>query len=345
MDGLVQLSAEWLAQNLPELTGLEFVLDAPLCMSMCVPAAIEAVAKGMGKVVLAVKGWHALPGRYSDTGWTQEDTVEGPTKYSWLAQSGGPTCVWTATHFQRYLHKYGGSPDMLAPFVVNARKNGLLMPEGYWAQHRPTHLSVEEYLDSRWIAEPMRLLDNDIPIHTSAAYVFTTAERARDLAQPPVYILGHAGGGVVEDARYTGFVKRSTIESLEEMQGWAAQTARRLYESAGISSKDVQFENANEGFTPFHIFWVEGFEFFGVKEGECLDFFQTDISIDGPTPVNTGGGNLGNGRTRYWMWTDTIQQLQGRAGARQMKIDARIGVAGGFTPYWSNFAAMSKDPV
>ena len=54
---------------------------------------------------------------------------------------------------------------------------------------------------------------------------------------------------------------------------------------------------------------------------------------------------IGGGRTRCWGWTDTIQQLQGRAGARQMKIDARIGVVGWPMPFWSNLAVFSKDPV
>ena len=129
------------------------------------------------------------------------------------------------------------------------------------------------------------------------------------------------------------------------MQEYAAATARRLYESAGISASDVQFENAYDGFSLFHPFWIEGFGFFGVKEGEALDFFQSDISISGPTPVSPSGGNIGSGRTRYWLWTDTIQQLQGRAGERQVKIDARLGVCGGPVPMFSNYAAMSKDPV
>ena len=87
------------------------------------------------------------------------------------------------------------------------------------------------------------------------------------------------------------------------------------------------------------------FGFFGVKEGECLDFFASqDISTNGSTPVSPSGGNIGSGRTRFWLWTDTIQQLQGRAGERQVKIDARLGVCGGFTPHWANFAALSKDP-
>jgi hypothetical protein len=184
------------------------------------------------------------------------------------------------------------------------------------------------------VAEPANLYDNDIPIHAAAAYLFTTAERARDMRQPPVYVLGHAGGGQVKGESYTAFQPRGVIDNLEETQEFAATTARRLYASAGISAADVQFENAYDGFSLFHVFWIEGFGFFGVKEGEGLDFLQGDIS----------GGNIGSGRTRFWLWTDTIQQLQGRAGERQVKIDARLGVCGGFTPHWANFAALSKDP-
>ena len=81
----------------------------------------------------------------------------------------------------------------MAPFVVNSRANGLKFPEGYWYQHRPTPLTTEEYNESRWVADPANLYDNDIPIHTAAAYLFTTADRARDMRQPPAYVLGHAG--------------------------------------------------------------------------------------------------------------------------------------------------------
>ena len=104
----------------------------------------------------------------------------------------------------------------------------------------------------------------------------------------------------------------------------------RLYDSTGISPSDVDFENAYDGFSLFHVFWIEGFNFFGIQRGEALDFFNSeDISINGPTPISPSGGNIGSGRTRFWLWTDTIQQLQGRAGERQVKKDAHIGVAAG----------------
>jgi acetyl-CoA acetyltransferase len=243
------------------------------------------------------------------------------------------------------MYKYNKTHDMMAPFVTNSRANGLKFPEGYWAQHRPSPLTTEEYLESRWVAEPANLYDNDIPIHNACAFVFTTAERARDLRNAPAYVLGHASGGRIAGDTLVGFKSRGVINNLEENQEWAARTAQRVYEAAGITSRDVDFENAYDGFSLFHVFWIEGFNFFGIKEGEALDFFASqDISINGPTPISPSGGNIGSGRTRYWNWADTIQQIQGRAGERQIKKDVNIGVTGSFMPPWSSFAVFSKDP-
>ena len=115
---------------------------------------------------------------------------------------------------------------MMAPFVVNSRSNGLKMPEGYWYQHRNNPLTTDEYLQSRWVAEPANLYDNDIPIHTAAAYLWTTPERARDMRQPPVYVLGHATGGRVAGNSLLGFKPRSVIANLEETEEQASRTAR-----------------------------------------------------------------------------------------------------------------------
>ncbi len=233
---------------------------------------------------------------------------------------------------------------MMAPFVVNSKRNGLLFPEGYWAQHRPEPLSVEDYLEARWIAKPANLFDNDIPIHTAAAYVITTSERAMDMKQKPVYVLGHAGAGVQGGAHSAPVASRGVVSTLEEEEHWAADTGRRLLESAGIGSADVTFENMYDGFSIFHPFHIEGIGFAGIKRGEGLDLFQTDISIEGPNPVSPSGGNIGSGRTRFWNHTDTIQQIQGRAGKRQIRIPAQIGVSGGFMPLWSNFVVWSATP-
>ncbi|MCH8801360.1 MAG: hypothetical protein IH963_10665 [Chloroflexi bacterium] len=100
-----------------------------------------------------------------------------------------------------------------------------------------------------------------------------------------------------------------------------------------------------DGFSLFHQFHLEGLRYRGMKNGEALDFYQTDISIEGPSPVLPSGGNIGSGRSRFWMHTDCIQQIQGRAGARQITgVKPEIGVSGGPMPMGGNFTVWSASP-
>ncbi len=341
-DGLSKLSAEWILKNMPELQHITFTMHGTTCTSMALTGAIQAVGDGLTHTCLVVKGWHNYTGRYYQGGANAEPTVSGPGRYG--NALAGPASYSTAMQFQRYMHKYGKTHDMMAPFIVNSRRNGLLFPEGYWAQHRPEQLTADDYNNARWVAKPANLYDNDIPIHTAAAYVITTAERAKDMQQKPVYVLGHAGAGSQGGITSAGVRSRSVIATLEEVEEQTASTGRRLLEAAGITARDISFENMYDGFSLFHVFHIEGLGFAGLKRGEALDLFQTDISIEGPNPVSPSGGNIGGGRTRFWNHTDSMQQIQGRAGARQIRIPAEIGVSGGFVPMWSNFVIWSATP-
>ena len=183
---------------------------------------------------------------------------------------------------------------------------------------------MEDYLSARWIVKPVNLYDCDIPMCVTVAYLFTTAERAKDMKQKPVYILSHAESR----PRYRGIE-----QTLDEVEESAASLGRRLYEGAGITANDLSFENMYDGYTLFHQIMLEGLRYRGVQPGEALDFYQTDISIEGPNPVSPSGGNAGSGRTRIWMHTDCIQQIQERAGARQVTaVKPEIGVSGGPHP-------------
>ncbi len=334
LDGIAQLSAEWLIKNMPELTNVKFTMVGPGCMSTSIVVAAQAIGDGLTNTCLVIKAWHNLDGRYYQGGANAEQTIAGPHKWDNWA---GPASFSTAIQFQRYLHKYGGSHDQMAPFMINSRKNGLNFPEGYWAQNRPEELTYEDYVNARWVAKPANLFDNDIPIHAAAAYVFTTADRAKDMAQKPVYILGHASD------RYK---VRSTVPTLEECEDSTSRNARMLYEAAGISASDLDFENMYDGFSLFHVFHLEGLGFAGIGRGEALDFFGSeDISNDGPHPISPSGGNIGSGRTRYWMHTDSIQQIQRRAGARQIKGKTEIGISGGPMPVaFGDFTVWSANP-
>ena len=190
VDGISSLSTEWLVANMPELSNINFTMYGTTCMSNAICVAAQAIGDGMTNTCLVLKAWDNLEGRYAQGGDNALDTIGGSGQWSNPWGATGP--YYPAHWFTSYTNKYGGNHDMMAPFVVNSKRNGLLFPEGFWAQHRPEPLTVEDYLSARWIVKPVNLYDCDIPITVAVAYVFTTTERAKDMKQKPVYILNHS---------------------------------------------------------------------------------------------------------------------------------------------------------
>ena len=134
LDGIVKLSIEWILKNMPELTNIKFAMHAPTCMSNAIVVGAQAVGDGMTQTCLVVRGWHNLAGRYYvGQGAAGMDTIAGPAGIT--SGHGVPACGTTAMMFQEYCHKYGKNHDMMANFVITEKRNGLLLPEGYWAQH------------------------------------------------------------------------------------------------------------------------------------------------------------------------------------------------------------------
>ena len=333
--GITRGDIDWILLNMPELKNVKFTMNGPICMSVSFVAAAEAVARGLTHTCLVVRGWHNLAGRYYvGQGAAAIDTASGPGKYGGIW--GMPACAGTAMIFEEYCNKYGKNHDMMAPFVVNERRNGLMNPDGFYSQHRPEMITVEDYLNGRWIAKPANIYDNDLPIMAALAVVYTTPERARDHKQKPVYILSHG------QSRPELQGATPTLESWERLSD---RMGRILYEGAGIGPEDLSFENMYDGFTLFHQFHVEGLRFAarGEKRGYALDLYQTDISIEGPNPVSPSGGNNGNGRTRWWHHRDSILQLQGRSPS-QIKKKAEFGVSGAHMPHNCDALIWSANP-
>ena len=176
-----------------------------------------------------------------------------------------------------------------------------------------------------------------MPIHVAVAYVFANTDRTADMKQKPVYVLNHA----------STYPKFGVTQTLENAEASTDATGRKLYHGSGLSADDLDFENMYDGFTTFHNYFIEGLGFAGIKRGEALDLYQDDISIEGPHPVSPSGGNVGSGRTRIWMHTDTIMQLQGRAGDRQIKLkngQPEVGVSGGPMPQVGDFTIWGVTP-
>ena len=113
---------------------------------------------------------------------------------------------------------------------------------------------------------------------------------------------------------------RSSQETLDESEEARAQVAGMVYEGSGLRPEDVDVFNPYDGYSFFLPLTLEGFQWHGVKKGESQAFFNGDISVEGPHPFTSGGGNLGVGRTRTAMYVDSVEQLRGLAGERQVTI-------------------------
>ena len=105
-----------------------------------------------------------------------------------------------------------------------------------------------------------------------------------------------------------------------------------MYEGAGLGPEDVDIFNPYDGYAPMTQFFLEAFQWHGVKRGDAFAFYAGDIRVEGPHPLCSSGGNLGNGRTRTAMYTDCIEQLRGTAGARQVKVRAETALGAFTTP-------------
>lgn len=275
--------------------------------------AINAVAAGACQTALVYRALHNPEGRYGRT---------APTGAAGSAQFSAPYGIYPpgvfALSWQRYNHKYGRKREEMAPFIVNNRKNALMWEFGYWAQYRPEALSVEDYLNSRMISDPVCIYDCDIPVQGCGAFVITTAERARSLRQPPAYVLG----AVAPIVRPAGTV----AGSLEGAQEAAGRLAGHLWANTGLSAEDMDVANLYDGFSFITPLWVEAMGF--AKEGEAFDFMRPEnIAIDGgKMPLNTSSGNLGTGRLHgvpHIM--DGAMQVMGRSGPRQV-TDAELSL-------------------
>jgi hypothetical protein len=185
------------------------------------------------------------------------------------------------------------------------------------------------------IEEPLVVHDCDRPVNTCAAFIFTTSERAKDLRQKPVYVLNHA--------QNTGR-GRSSMATLEEHQAAVASLARKMHEGSGLSIKEVDIFNPYDGYLTFTQQFLEGFQWHGVKWGEAHDFYADDIRVEGPHPFLSSGGNNGTGRTRSCLFSDSLEQLRGTAGARQVTVRAETALAGCNTPDSCGFVMFSKSP-
>jgi acetyl-CoA acetyltransferase len=151
-----------------------------------------------------------------------------------------------------------------------------------------------------------------MPVEGVLAVVMTTEDRAKDTPHPGGYITNMATVPLHE--------KRATgpVDSLEVQEAMGARMARNLYEGAGLGPNDISLKQIYDGFSPMVWMWAEAFGFAPQGEGHAWAQPET-IGRNGPHPLNTSGGSLGNGRLQGFVQIhETAVQMMGTAGSRQV---------------------------
>ncbi|MCX6532884.1 MAG: lipid-transfer protein [Actinobacteria bacterium] len=252
-----------------------------------VALAAMAVATGVADVVVCYRAFNERSGRRFGAGI--QDIPNAATaeraQFSWTTPFGQLTpASWVAMVARRYMHLYGATSQDFGRVAVAGRRHAATNPAA-WFYNQP--ITLEEHQASRWIVDPLHLLDCCQESDGGQALVITSAERARDLPNTPALIVATAQGAGEEQWTMTSFF-RDDIAQLPEMK----VVADELWTSSGLTPADIQTAILYDHFTPYVLMQLEEFGFCG--RGEAKDFIKDGaLEMGGTLPINTHGGQLG----------------------------------------------------
>ncbi len=268
--------------------------------------AAMAVATGAADVVVCFRAMNERSGRRFGqvaVGAVQATTSSGIDN-GWHYPMGLSTPAATvAMMARRYMHDYGATSADFGAVAVADRRHAATNPKA-WFYGKP--ITLADHQASRWIAEPLRLLDCCQESDGGVALVVTSAERACDLRQPPAIITAAAQGAAYNGEMMTSYY-RDDITGLPEM----GVVAERLWRDSGLKPQDIQTAFIYDHFTPFVFTQLEELGFCG--RGEAKDFATVErLSLGGELPINTNGGLLGEAYIHGMNGiTEGVRQIRG----------------------------------
>jgi acetyl-CoA acetyltransferase len=184
---------------------------------------------------------------------------------------------------QRYMHMSGATSRDFGVISVADRKHAAKNPKAYFYE-KP--ITIEDHQNSRWIAEPLRLLDCCQETDGAVAIVVTSIERAKNLKHRPAIIEAAAQGSSPDQYTMVSYYRPEL--GLPEM----GLVGQQLWQQSGLKPTDVQTAVLYDHFTPFTLIQLEELGFCG--KGEAKDFIADGaVEVGGRLPINTHGGQLG----------------------------------------------------
>jgi acetyl-CoA acetyltransferase len=289
-----------------------------------VQQAAMAVTAGIADVVVCYRAFNERSGNRFGAGraaWAP--TAEG-VGYSWYIPFGFMTpAAWVALFTTRYMHESGATSADFGRVSVADRQHAANNPHAYF-HGQP--ITLDEHQSSRWVVEPLRLLDCCQETDGGQAIVVTSAERARDLPHPPAVIAAAAQGSGADQENMTSYY-REDITGLPEM----TLVGEQLWAQAGVGPADMQTAVLYDHFTPFVLVQLEALGFCG--RGEAKDFIADgNIELGGALPLNTHGGQLGEAYLHGMNGiAEAVRQVRGTSvnqldGVEHVLVTAGTGV-------------------
>jgi acetyl-CoA acetyltransferase len=314
-----------LVLGLYELSMLASVNSFGASAGVMVAAAARAIADGTASTVVCVFADRPLQqDRRAGDAW-KSSSAELSGYRGWQVAGGAvtPNLVY-AMAARRHMELYGTTTEQLGAIAVAQRA---------WAAGNPLAqfrepMTLEDHQSSPWIAEPLHRLDCCLVTNGAVAVVVTSAERATNLAQPPVHVWGY---GQAHRPR------RMSSGSQWGLKTGAVESGRQAMKRAAVTPEDIDFVELYDCYTYTVLVTLEDYGF--CRKGEGGEFVADGrLGPDGDLPCNTGGGQL----SAYYMWgftplSEAVIQIRGAGGARQVdKNDlALVSGNGGVLEYHS----------
>jgi acetyl-CoA acetyltransferase len=228
---------------------------------------------------------------------------------------GGPPSVYSMAAM-RHMAQYGTTHEQLAEIAVATRKWAQLNPKAFMRDP----LTIDDVLSSRWIAYPFHIYDCCLVTDAGGACVIVGADRARDLAKKPVWVLGSGEA-----------MTHQTVVNMPDMtQTPARYSGERAFKMAGLTPKDIDVVEVYDSFTYTALVTVEELGF--CAKGEGGPFLANQRTAPGGDfPMNTNGGGLSYthpGMYGMFLILEAVRQLRGECGERQV-AGARTALVNG----------------
>jgi acetyl-CoA acetyltransferase len=262
--------------------------------------AAAAIDAGLCEVALITYGSTQRSGGGRLVSGSEADPYEAPFNPRY------PVSMY-ALAASRHMYEYGTTREQLAEVAVSAREWARLNPKAF----ERDDLTVQDVLDSRMVSSPLSTRDCCLVTDGGGAVVVTGAERARNLKERPVYVLG---AGEAHWHRSISQMPDLTISA-------AAESGPRAYEMAGMGPEDVDIAMLYDAFTINTVLLLEDLGF--CEKGEGGAFVSGGkISPGGELAVNTNGGGLSYNHPGMYgllLIVEAVRQLRGECGDRQVK--------------------------